>query len=468
MRSAVAPRPRAVVRRNVTARPLLAALAALAAGVLAAPAHAAPVVPPIPPPGFGVAVYQAQLDPSGDPVLTAIAEDRAATVSWYACDPECGAVIGTESLLRPGPTPAGTTFEVRATVAGTPRTARSAPWRGRTASVTPPALAGELRIGRTVTPLAGTWSGGWDAGVDVLDVRACRTADGTDCRTISSPSGGDSLAIDPVYAGWYLGAVDRRYGPDPSLGGVPWLGPTFGALATDPGAVAAPTVALGPLVGPVPAARPGTPPTITGRLAAGVTITATPGTWPDAPDDGLVATGLRACPTPKDDARCRVLARANDDEVATAGRGRATLGTQLLGWYVGAFERHGRSNGFRSSFDPGDPARDALPVAGPTVVVGPLSPTPVRLARTPRVHLRSTAATRGTRLDLGRVRCTGRCVVRLTVSGGGRTVRRVTAARGDAAVTVRRASFPRRTTRLRVRIRVDHSTVDVRRAVRVR
>ncbi|WP_026910328.1 hypothetical protein [Patulibacter minatonensis] len=466
MRSSAAATVAPVGSTALAARVVVAVTSGVAALALATTsASAAPAIPLPPPPGYGVAVLQRQLDRSGDPVLVATTEQRDAPVTWRACDPECGPVIGTERILTPGPTTEGTTFEVAATIDGTPRTARSSAWRGRATLVTPPQLGGELRIGKVVTPVAGTWGGGWGDDVDQGEVRACRTADATDCRSVSRVGG--PFTVDPAYAGWYFGAVDHHYGPDPILGGAPLIPPPFGTVPEDPAPTASPTVALGLLVGPVPPARAGVPPAVRGRLVEGGVVRATPGTWPDAPQGGLVATGLRACPTRADGPRCRLLSRASVNDLATAVRGRARLGRGLLGWYVGAFERHGTTFGTRTLSED-DPTLRALPVAGPAVVVGPLSRTPVGLAATPRVRLRAVAARTGSRLTLGRVRCAGRCVLRLQVRAGGRTTTRTFRGRGTVAVVAPHASVPMGATRLRLRLRVDHAPVDVRRTVRVR
>lgn len=451
-------------------RPLLLLLAVLC---LAAPATAAaaPVMPPLPPPGYGVAIYRQAFDASGDPDVFAAVETPDATVTWHACAPTCGPAIGTDTTLRPGPTAPGTTFEVRATSSAGTVVARTAAWTGRVTAVTAPTVTGEVRIGRRLASAPAAWTGGWGDERDLVDFRACPTADGgAGCVSIANFPGYDTTSdvpVDPVYAGWFVGVVTQRSGPGFISGGIPYPTATFGSVGPRTPAPVGQTVAVGPLTGPVPPARAGTPPTVTGRLAAGARVAAAPGSWPDAPDDGLVATGLRACPTRHDTPRCRVLARANEQDVPEAGRGSRVLGPDLLGWYVGAFERHGRRNGGYRVFEPGSPELDALPVAGPSVVVGPLSTDPVRLGFTPRISVRSVAKRTATRLVLGRARCTTRCVVRTTVRSGGRSTTQRLVLHGNADLAVGRSGPHGGATRLRVSVRVDDATTRVARTVRV-
>jgi hypothetical protein len=460
----------------------------LVVGVLAVPATApaAPVVDPPPPAGYGVAIDQQSIDGAGDPVVRAFVEDRSATVTWHACAPECGGPIGVvsddgratygSSYVTAGPTAAGTSFEVRATANGTTRTARTTPWGGPAAVAVPPSLAGDARIGRVVRAVPGTWSGGWDTDFDIAEVRACPTADGASgCVGLGpSPLNGpqqDVATIDPAYAGWFIGAVTTRAAHGQFNGGLPVLAyDTFGTRSSRPApAPGLPRTAFGPLVGPIPAARVGDPPTVSGKLGTGVRVTALPGTWPDAPDDGVRATGLRACPTRQDGDRCRVLAAAGGTSLTADSRGTATLGTDLLGWYVGAFERRGRTSGnVAAPFSPGSPGFDRPPVPGPGMVLGPLSAAPVRLGFAPRIALTATPRVTGGRLVVGRIRCAARCVVLLRVTGRGRSVTRRTVVRGSASLSVSARRLPRDVRRVRSTVRIEHATTHAARVARVR
>lgn len=206
-----------------------------------------------------------------------------------------------------------------------------------------------------------------------------------------------------------------------------------------------------------------------GRLVAGGRVSAEAGTWPDAPDDGVRATGLRACPTRVDDARCRVVAPAGGPSLHAEVRGSATLDPELLGWHVGAFERRGRLTGNTAPyFAPGSPGFDRPPVAGPGMIVGPLSSEPVRLGFTPHITLSSAPRVSRGRVIVGRVRCASRCVVHLRVSGRGRAAARRIVVRRTVSLSVSVRRLPRDLRRVRSTVRVEHATVRATRAARVR
>ena len=440
-------------------RPVLLLLAS--AALVAAPsATAAPALPPPPPPGAGVAVATLASDGRGDPLLEATAEERGVDLTWRACDPECGAPIGRGTRLTPGPTAAGTVFEVRATVGGAERSARSPAWRGHLAVATPPTLDGEVRIGRPVAARPGTFSGGWGDDVQILGVRACRTPTAGDCRDLT-PGGSGSAVVDPSVAGWWVGPYAAPW--TGSRGGIP-LGPTpYGVAPQDP--APDPTtglVAVGALVGPVPPERPGVPPRIVGRPGAGRTVGVAPGSWPDAPDDARRATGLRLCPTAADTAACRLLAPITDADLAAGRQARLRIPESRSGWFVGAVERRTRAGQVLGTWPP----TDAVPTPGPSAALGPL--VPVVLAFEPGLALRRAVRVDRGRLVLGRVRCVGRCVVRLTVRGGGRTVRRRLVASGRTVLRVRRSALPRTLRRVRTTVRVDDAAATVTRTAVVR
>ncbi|CAB4917269.1 unannotated protein [freshwater metagenome] len=422
-------------------------------------------------------ISQHLLAADGSPSLVANRSPvGGAPARWRVCDPECGPIVAEGPTFSPGPTAAGTTFEATTTgTDGAVSSVRSRPWGGQVAVVGPPTVTGEVRIGRVVTAAGGTWTGGWgdDRGVPAL--RACRTPAATDCRffgprdVLGSARQGAS-AIDPAFAGWYVGAYEQRHARETAFPAVapapePPLGTPTDRRPVDPG-VATPTLAYGPLVGPVPPARTGEPPRVAGRLAVGRRVTPRPGTWPDAPDDGRIASVLRACPTREDTASCVLL----HDLGGTGGRpgpgAPVTLGRRLLGWYVGAVDRHRGAGGDAGAFTPARPTT-AVPAPDLATVHGPLSTTPVGLGFTPRVAVRRRIAA-GRRLRLATVRCAGACVARVTLRAGGRTVvRRIAVRAGRSTPVVAPRSRFRGARSIRVTIRVDHARPVVRGTVRI-
>lgn len=428
------------------------------------------------------------LTPDGHPQLTAGNGSAGAAPRWRACAPDCGAVVAEGQSFAPGPTAAGTTFEVTTTSAdGTTATGRSPVWRGRVAAGTPPTVTGEPRIGRAVSVAPGAWTGGWGDEFSVPGLRACRTPEATDCRQVA-PRGSYGVAersivadVDPAFAGWYLGATEHRYGRGTAFPAIAMLPPPLGTPAErrPVAPVASATVALGPLVGPVPAARAGTPPRVAGRFAVGRKVTPRAGTWPDAPDGGRIDSAVRACPTRQDTDRCVLLhaltpgfaAPGDADPDDRPGPGApVALGREHLGWYLGAVDRHRPIGGTEFVPAPSSPGVDrSVPALDVVTVHGPLGPTPVALGFTPGVSLLRRVA-RGPRpLRIGTVRCAERCVARLTLRAGGRTVRRrlVVRAGRPAPIVVRAATFPRARA-IRTTVAFDHHPRVVRRTVAVR
>ncbi|MHB1837755.1 MAG: hypothetical protein ACYCXW_22660 [Solirubrobacteraceae bacterium] len=168
---------------------------------------------------------QATYNRNGDPALVANFSHPVHPV-WSICAPGAACApagagarpAGTASaILTPGPTPAGTVFEASATYAGRTYSKRTTTWLGEVRTTAPPRLAGVARYGGHLTPLAATWSGGWQAappapGVagagasfDWLNVEACRTPAARRCVNLSAPSG-DGFRRRPVVVGaWITG-----------------------------------------------------------------------------------------------------------------------------------------------------------------------------------------------------------------------------------------------------------------------
>jgi hypothetical protein len=167
-------------------------------------------------PAYGADLKIAEtVNPSGDPGLTAAVwpKEDAGTIEWRRCA-DGGAVceplpdsayvrtIDNGRAAFPGETPAGTVFEAVATKDGVETKARTRGWQGRLASATPPALQGEAAVGKAVTAVPGTWSGGWGSSpVPTINIFACRDATAGDCWLIAY---GATVAPEPQWAGWYL------------------------------------------------------------------------------------------------------------------------------------------------------------------------------------------------------------------------------------------------------------------------
>lgn len=115
-------------------------------------------------------------------------------------------------MLRAGRTRPGTTFEASAAYRGHTYRVRSSRWRGRVKAIARPRLIGEPRVGMRVTPIAGSWRGGWGDERDLLSLVACRTRNGRGCVTIAHPRVPGSLRrpIHARWSGYYLFAYDVR------------------------------------------------------------------------------------------------------------------------------------------------------------------------------------------------------------------------------------------------------------------
>lgn len=464
------------MRTRSSGRPIRPGHAALvAATALAAfPAAASALTPPPPEPSTQ------SVTEDGWPRLAADAHTPGSSTTWSRCPPDGGGctTVATGPGHEPGPTEAGTTFASTTTTAdGRSVHARTKTWRGRLAPAAAPALVGEPRIGRHVDTQPGSWDGGWGDEQSLLGVRACPTAAGTDCRAVSSagiqPGRGPAL-VDPAYADWYLGAYETRISAFTAFPAIALHFP-FGEVSPHRAPAPGPTVVAGPLVGPVPAERPGVPPSVTGTLAVGRKVTPRAGTWPDAPADGRISTAVRVCPTRQDTPACRLLndlapaapfAAAGAGEAGLAApNARVTIDERYLGWYAGAVDRRARDGA--PAFPELDRRPEAVPPPGSVVQHGALFATPIRLGFTPRATLVRRVAGRPRTLRLGTIRCSGRCVAHVTLRWGRRTVvRRIVVDGSSARITLGRARLGRARS-VRVTVRYDDHPALARRTVRV-
>ena len=204
----------------------------------------------------GVKISQRLVDRDGWPMLVGnYSPDGRGTVSWRVCAADCGPVVATGGLYSAGPTSVGTTFEASATVDGTTTTERSPAWGGQVTNTAPPRFDGEPRVGQTLTPQVGTWTGGWGDDYSLIGMRACPTAAAQDCRgmTASSVQSGNpsQVTVDPAYAGWYVGAIEARVGRGTAYPAILYTFPP-GRVSSLPAPLPGQTVAVGPLRGPIP------------------------------------------------------------------------------------------------------------------------------------------------------------------------------------------------------------------------
>jgi hypothetical protein len=191
---------------------------------------------------------QAVYDAAGNPSLAGSFGDLGAG-RWSLCSPTapgtCTPVKSSHGVLESGPVPAGTVFELSTKHRGQAFAVRTVPWQGTVRATARPRLRGRVRVGATVTPIAGRWAGGWGSESDQLGVEACRTAagraSGRGCVMLGGGeqgcSGGSARAVvGGWFTGWYLYALDGRIARDSACAGVayaleagipPWkLGPT--------------------------------------------------------------------------------------------------------------------------------------------------------------------------------------------------------------------------------------------------
>ena len=165
--------------------------------------------------GPSISLY---LNGDGTGMMIAGPDPPGRTWSWEIC-PSGGsscAPFASGTSVSTGDASTGTVFKATAND-GSIATTR--PWLGRVAAINPPWVAGELRADALVTPVPGTWSGGWEGDFNGAQLAACRGSDGSGCTSLTNPSyfgacSGGAAVIDPFFTGWYLRVANTRYGPD--------------------------------------------------------------------------------------------------------------------------------------------------------------------------------------------------------------------------------------------------------------
>jgi hypothetical protein len=188
---------------------------------------------------------QAVYGAAGNPALAGSFGDLGAG-RWSLCSSPgsgtCTPAKSTRGGFEPGPVPAGTVFELTTTYRGQTFAVRTVAWRGSVRATARPRLDGRFRVGATVTPIAGRWTGGWGSESDQLGVEACLTASGRGCVMLGGgeqgcPGGRARAVVGGWFTGWYLYALDGRIARDNACAGVgyaleadipPWkVGPTI-------------------------------------------------------------------------------------------------------------------------------------------------------------------------------------------------------------------------------------------------
>ena len=101
-------------------------------------------------------------------------------------------------------------------------TTTSPVWRGRPSPLTPPSIRGALRANELVTPVPGSWRGGWSGDLNLTQLAACRTRQGRHCTTLTHtnylyPCPRGAAVLDPAFTGQYLRVANLRIGPNTGM-----------------------------------------------------------------------------------------------------------------------------------------------------------------------------------------------------------------------------------------------------------
>ena len=223
-------------------QPWLSVVAAFvcAASVTACGTTHAPTPKPAEPPLAQQVQTAGFLDAAGnpEPAVYAYAGD-VGSIKWSMCAPgaagRCTALATVRGIADPGPRPTGTVFKLTSTE-GRQTYTTSLRWHGRLQLVRPPEVSGTPRVGATVRVSAGHWTGGWGTEREDLGIEACRTSHARGCvmlagaaltcshagcgelgGVVGSKGTSNSARVGLWYAGWYLFALDARFGNPTSL-----------------------------------------------------------------------------------------------------------------------------------------------------------------------------------------------------------------------------------------------------------
>jgi hypothetical protein len=221
----------------------LALLVALTA-LLVAP----PLVAAVPPGTFQV-YLDYYIQPDGTGSLIANPNSGQGSVAWQACPPggSCSPLPAnpkTDRFVSAKNTAPGTVFIATATAGSSTASASSSPYLGPVQSSAPPSVTGHIRVGGLVTPVPGSWTGGWGSEVSFMQLQVCKTSTGSGCLVISdsyywNKCPGVGAAIAPAYEGRYLRVVDQRISTDTAFASFAVSGPeSLKPIQTGPNAVA--------------------------------------------------------------------------------------------------------------------------------------------------------------------------------------------------------------------------------------
>jgi hypothetical protein len=151
-----------------------------------------------------------------------IASSNAATppaesFSWQACTPNgigCITFASGQKVATADAAP-NTVFVVSPSDAPIER---SPLWKGNVTASTPPSISGQLKANMLVTPVSGTWKGGWAGDLDRTELAECRYPDGTGCSALTDLGGAacadGAVVLDPAFTGRYLRVADQTYAAD--------------------------------------------------------------------------------------------------------------------------------------------------------------------------------------------------------------------------------------------------------------
>jgi hypothetical protein len=140
---------------------------------------------------------------------------------WQACAPDrtkCMPFGGGREIATRGAQPE-TVFRVESAGA----MGVSPEWRGRVRQLTPPTVHGVVRANEFVSPVPGSWSGGWADELSRMQLAACATPVGQDCTTLTefhyvrNCRQSASFVLDADFVGYYLRVAERRAGVGPSF-----------------------------------------------------------------------------------------------------------------------------------------------------------------------------------------------------------------------------------------------------------
>jgi hypothetical protein len=164
---------------------------------------------------YGV-VIQSSINPGGRSGHLS-ASSEPGTLTWEACDSDLRGCkpFGSGRAIDTKGSKIGTVFRVRYDEA---ETALSPEWRGPVTELAPPRVAGVIQANDYVTPVPGSWSGGWRDEPSEMQLSACLTEAGEGCVALTDPHyitrcpNSASFYLDPQFVGRYLRVADRQNG----------------------------------------------------------------------------------------------------------------------------------------------------------------------------------------------------------------------------------------------------------------